>query len=426
MLLKKITSCFVVLFLFATCQNLFAQQLVSKPFVGHSSKDEIRIWSMFKNADTVYIKTSFHQTEIFAFNKELSFKKYLPIVCTLKNVSEQERLDIQYSFDDKNYFPLLEVLLSPDTLNDFSFLAGSCAYIGTGFNRVLKPFNSLTIFQHMKNDNADFMLWMGDNLYYVLQRHNYKAQLKRNIKTRLNKKLSAFLHSKQQYAIWDDHDYGTNNSDATFKYKSSSLSVFQQFWPNPENETHNYFTFKKSDCQFFMLDDRYFNEKENIVLGKQQLDWLKQELLSSTGTFKFIGIGIQAINPLSTMECFRKAGQEYHELIEFIREHKISGVLFISGDRHHAELIKVEEENLYPLYDFTTSPLTMYPVKISKRNPEFSNPFKVAGTYFPSYNYGKISVSGAPENRKCILELKDKNGNQVWKHEIFANELKFE
>ena len=173
-----------------------------------------------------------------------------------------------------------------------------------------------------------------------------------------------------------------------------------------------------------MLDDRYNNSDDKIVLGNTQLDWLKNELLKSNATFKFIGIGMQALNPISTLECFYKTEKEYKELIAFIKEHHITGIMFISGDRHHAELMRIKEDNLYPLYDFTTSPLTMYPIKISKRSSEYINPNKVDGTYFPSYNYGKITVSGTFGNRKCILELKNKKGNLIWKREIQANELK--
>ena len=272
------------------------------------------------------------------------------------------------------------VSTTSDTIRNFSFLAGSCAFVPTGFNGAIKPFTSLKIFDYMQKDTSDFMLWLGDNLYYILQRQQYKAQLKRNIKTRKNKKLSEFLHTKQHYAIWDDHDYGTNNSDSSFKYKKSSLNIFHQFWPNPENDSFNYYSFKKQDAQFFMLDDRYNKQTEAIVLGETQLNWLKNELLHSTAVFKFIGIGMQALNPVSTMECFYKATNEYNSLIQFIKENHISGVLFISGDRHHAELIRLQEKDVYPLYDFTTSPLTMYPVKISKKSVEYTNPYKVKDT----------------------------------------------
>lgn len=415
---------FIILLFQLLNSSAFAQQLVSQPFIGHTSKNEIHFWCMFKNADTVYLKNSDQQKKIFTSVKANSFRKYFPVNCTFSALKENQVYTIQYSFDDQNYFPLITAHTATDSIRDFEFLAGSCAFIPTGFNSIIKPFSSSKIFNSMQCDSADFMLWLGDNLYYVLQRKNYKAQLKRNVKTRLHKKLNQFLNSTQHYAIWDDHDYGSNNSDASFKYKESSLSIFQQFWPNPKNDSFNYYTFHQQDCQFFMLDDRYHNEPEKSVLGKTQLSWLKNELLQSKATFKFICIGMQALNPVSSMECLYKSEMEYRELIAFIKQQHITGILFISGDRHHAELMKIEEQDLYPLYDFTTSPLTMYPVKLSKKSLEFKNPYKVANTYFPSYNYGKIGISGDSANRKCTIELKDKDGNIVWTKQISANELR--
>jgi hypothetical protein len=66
----------------------------------------------------------------------------------------------------------------------------------------------------------------------------------------------------------------------------------------------------------------------------------------------------------------------------------------------------------------------MYPIKISKKSSEFVNPDKVLGTYYPSYNYGEISISGPVSDRKCTLELKDNKGKIIWIHEIRADELK--
>ena len=412
----------ITLFLFIHF-GVLSQQLVSQPFIGHTTGQEINVWCMFRKAAVVYLKIDGQPVKIFQYNKELSFRKYLPVNAHFDGLSPNHIYNIEYSFDNKQFYPLIATHTAADSIADFSFLAGSCAFIGTGFNRAIKPFNSLKIFKTMTNDTTDFMAWLGDNLYYVLQRQNYKAQLKRNIKTRLNKKLCSFLSSRQQYAIWDDHDYGTNNSDGTFKYKETSLNIFQQFWPNPKNDSFNYYTFRHQDCQFFMLDDRYNNEQENIVLGDRQLHWLENELLQSRGTFKFICIGMQALNPLSTKECFYKTDDEYKRLIAFIKEHRISGVLFISGDRHHAELMKINEPDLYPLYDFTTSPLTMYPVKIGKKSSEFINPNKLPDTYFPSYNFGKISVTGVSGQRKCRIELKNKYGTVIWAYEIPASEL---
>ena len=73
------------------------------------------------------------------------------------------------------------------------------------------------------------------------------------------------------YAIWDDHDYGPNNSDGTQPGKEDSLRVFREFWANPAaGEPDNpgcYFTFQRGDMQCFMLDGRYHRSPNKMKDG---------------------------------------------------------------------------------------------------------------------------------------------------------------
>lgn len=63
----------------------------------------------------------------------------------------------------------------------------------------------------------------------------------------------------------------------------------------------------------FLLSNRYHRSPEGLpntdmqkqYLGAEQLDWLKQSLLSSRATFKFVASGSQMLNALNTFECFR-------------------------------------------------------------------------------------------------------------------------
>jgi alkaline phosphatase D len=46
------------------------------------------------------------------------------------------------------------------------------------------------------------------------------------------------------------------------------------------------------------------------------------------------------LNPIMPFEAFGKFPDDQKRLIDFIREPRVPGVLFVSGDRHHTELIK--------------------------------------------------------------------------------------
>lgn len=146
------------------------------------------------------------------------------------------------------------------------------------------------------------------------------------------------------YAIWDDHDFGPNNSDGTEAGKADSLKIFQEFWANPAcGEADNpgcYFTFTRGDVQFFMLDGRYHrspNKAEDApgktMLGTKQLEWLKRELLASKAKIKLLANGSEW-ESYGSEDSWTQFKQERDPFLRWIDEQKIEGVIFLSGDRH--------------------------------------------------------------------------------------------
>ena len=146
------------------------------------------------------------------------------------------------------------------------------------------------------------------------------------------------------YAIWDDHDFGPNDSGASAEGKEISLRTFQQFWANPgygqSDDPGIYFKFSRGDIDFFMLDSRYHRSPNRMVddgtktmLGARQLAWLKRELLASRGKVKFIACGSEwELN--SHQDSWTSFGRERDEIFGFLREHDMQGVILLSGDRH--------------------------------------------------------------------------------------------
>ncbi len=242
--------------------------------------------------------------------------------------------------------------------------------------------------------------------------------------------------SRPNYAIWDDHDYGPNDSDGRFELKETSLELFKSYWGNktfgePDN-AGTYHKFKQSDCDFYCMDDRFYrsanslpdsvNGKPNpskVFYGRKQLDWLKNHLISSSATFKFIVTGGQMLNPLADKECFYFYPIEYQELTHFVIENNISGVIFLTGDRHFSELIKWQPTGFYPLYDFTCSAVTS-----GAGVPENPNPRRVEGSLLKDNNFGKIMVSGGKGERKVTFETYDIVGKKRWNFTISEKDLK--
>jgi hypothetical protein len=187
----------------------------------------------------------------------------------------------------------------------------------------------------------------------------------------------------------------------------------------------------QGDVDIFLLDDRtyrypdrYPDVPEKTMFGAAQFEWLKQALISSRAPIKLVAAGGQFWNRVSRFEGLHQFPQEQKRLSAWLVEQKIDGVIFLSGDRHFGELLKIERPGAYPLYEFTSSPLTSQPAA-KPDAAERENPDVVPGTLQGRRQFGLIRVSGPGADRRIALEAYDSDGNVIWRHEIRANDLRF-
>ena len=317
---------------------------------------------------------------------------------------------------------------------DFSFAMGSCVYVNEApYDRAGPEYGGdYSIFASIDAQRPDFMLWMGDNVYLRPADWNTRTGIyHRYSHSRAVPEMQPLLARTHNYAIWDDHDFGPNDSDRSSATKAITLEAFKDFWANPSygqgagQGTSG--TFEWNDVQVFLLDDRWFrspnryNPKEGAYLGPAQLTWLLDALTTSQATFKLIAVGGQVLNPAKVFENYSNYEQERAALLQGIAARNISGVVFLDGDRHHTELTKLERPGTYPLYDFTCSPLTSG-VATGGRNE--ANTGRVDGTLVLERNFAVVAVSGPLAARQLRISVLNKAGKQLWERTIKAAELK--
>lgn len=399
----------------ATCCKAQEFEVISGPIYGHYTDSTRQFWMALAPKDPL-----------------IPFADWLgSLNADVYRYFRQEHqlrvLDVQMSHLVLDQYLLVKGMVAPpattSTNNDLAFLVGSCAFPYPFL--FWKEKDRAIIFETMAAHQKDFMIWMGDNVYYLNGEWRRPERMHRkNLRMRNHSKLHAFLRSCPQYAIWDDHDYGPNNAHHNFRYKYQSLAVFQQYWSNPyaglDTVPGIFCHFRQGDAEFFLLDGR-FHSNDTSMLGQEQLNWLKQGLKRSTANFKFIVSGTQILpdNPLG--EDWGDFGNERDELLQFLVQERISGVLFLSGDRHYGELLRLEQSEAYPLYEMTSSPLT------SLVNPAYTknNPLREAETLAVEANFGKIELLGSGPDRLCRLNLFDKSGQLLWQKDVYLVDLQF-
>lgn len=426
--------------------NSYSQNelLQSGPMVGYSTMKEAALWVQTKSSAKVYFEY---------WDKALPQKKYKtdPIqttkidAYTATALADQLEPGIHYEYrlfiNDKKVarpyrleFESQPIWLWRTDAPDFSFATGSGTYINEPkYDRPGTPYGAdYQIFTNIHKKDPDFMLWLGDNTYLREADWNSSTGIRyRQTHTRSNAEMQAMLGSMHNYAIWDDHDYGPNNSDRSYHMKRETERVFKLFFPSTnyifDEGTTSYFQW--ADCEFFLMDNRYWRTpnkrrdiKDHDILGDDQIEWLLDALVNSYAPFKFVVMGGQFLSTIERGESYYNcAPQERQKIIDAIKRLKINGVIFLSGDIHSTELSKLDLEGGYPLYDLTVSPFTS---GIHKKEAE-KNTLFIEGSQIIERNYAKIDVLGTRKERTLKIQIYNSDGEELWTKNIMANDLKF-
>jgi alkaline phosphatase D len=316
----------------------------------------------------------------------------------------------------------------------FRIALGSCFYVNEpAYDRPGTPYGSdFQVLDAIGRARPDAMLWLGDNTY--LREADWFSRtgiLRRWTHTRSHPGLQPLLGAMHHYATWDDHDYGPDDADRSYRDKRTTREAFGLFWANPAavfGEEEGVTTmFRWADVDFFLLDDRWWrvpNDRKGggrTMLGHAQREWLVDALVASRAPFKIVVLGGQVLNPARRFEALATYPEEREWLLARIAEEGISGVFFVSGDIHHTELARLERPGSYPLYDLSVSPLT---AGISRVRPDDGNTLRLPETVVEEHNFATLDFSGPRTDRQMVITVWNADGERKWERVVKARELR--
>ncbi len=431
---------FLILTFFAL--NSFSQEnlLQSGPMVGYAEMREVLLWVQTKKAAEVKIryqnvanKSQVFWTNVIKTRKESGFTAKLLADSVEAGAKYEYELFInnqKINLSYKTEFQSLPIWKFRTEPPNFSFATGSGTYVNEEkYDRPGKGYGGeYEIFPKMLEKKPDFMIWLGDNIYLrEADWGSWTGIVHRYTHTRSFPQMQAFLASVHQYAIWDDHDAGDNDTDGSFWKKDETLKAFELFWANTSygfNDMKGTMSFFRwNDVDFIMLDNRYYREPNKKVgenktqLGKQQLEWLKNSLATSEATFKFVVLGGQFLTSVKDFETYMNNGfqNERQEIIDFIVQNNIKNVIFLVGDRHYSEMSVLKKQGQPTIYEATISPLLSTPSYSAVKE---KNDFRVEGTAVFERNFGIFEVSDTFKNRKITIRCFSVQGKELWNYVI--------
>lgn len=223
---------------------------------------------------------------------------------------------------------------------------GERGVVRIGFGHSLIGPGAQTTWRAVAAKKPDLFILMGDNIYSnstvpSKQRRMY-------LKFRADPHFRAFGATTPIYAVWDDHDYGINNSDRTQLGKERSLKTFNEIWPNPPSQavqTPGIWTrFTVGQAEFFLLDVRYHRSPntdpdgpDKTMLGKEQREWFVKALAASDAVFKFPVSG-SSWN-CGGVEAWNHAFlHEYDAILAQVRANRVAGIILLGGDQHYCKI----------------------------------------------------------------------------------------
>lgn len=253
-------------------------------------------------------------------------------------------------------------------------------------------------------------------------------------------------------ATWDDHDYGMNDAGADFPMKRASRWLFLNFWQEPWWSTRTWqtggvftaYTFGPPgrSVQLILLDTRWnrsplerVSDEEyqrvrvdgtgpytgttdisTTLLGEAQWRWLEQQL-QKPADLRLIATSIPFVQHNRGWEIWDNFPHERDRLVGLIEEYAVSGVLFITGDTHHAQFSRREEGMPYPLWEVNSSGLTENASAIAPDD------YRV-GEVYNEDNFGLITVDWSQGDPSLRLEIRSTANEVVLSQSLHLSDLR--
>ena len=301
------------------------------------------------------------------------------------------------------------------------------------FGSCLKQARPQPIWESVRASKPDVFVLLGDNIYGDTRD---MEKLKGKWDT-----FGAFPEFKKLradcrlLAIWDDHDYGENDAGREFPKKAESQKLFLDFLGEPKGTQrrktpgiYDSVTIgpKGKRVQFILLDTRYFrtalkrapkrekgkgpygpNESDKAeLLGEAQWRWL-EKTLREPAEVRIIASSIQVVSTTHGWETWGNFPKERGRFLELLKKTKANGVIILSGDRHSAEISKLDETLPYPLFDVTSSAMNQ-----TQKPGKEENPHRVSDRYFRE-NFGVLRINWSTPAPCVTMEIRDLFGKIV-------------
>jgi phosphodiesterase/alkaline phosphatase D-like protein len=307
----------------------------------------------------------------------------------------------------------------PSGKTDFSFAFGSCAATGS---------NS-PVFAAILDQQPDFFLHTGD-LHYEDISHNETSRFYAAYAKALRApQQHALFHSLPVFYMWDDHDFGPNNSDSTSPSRLAALSSYRSVVPHFPLALDADFdapvaqAFTVGRVRFILTDLRSArspNKAEDgpgkSMLGPQQLDWFKQELMASARSHALI-IWVSSVPWIADDDSNDRWSGFSHErkaISDFIVDNGVTNLLMLSGDAH---MLAADDgsNNRYSSDGKGPGFPVYHAAALDRRGSEKGGPYSL-GSFPGGHQFGLVTIKDQGDTIAVRFAGRNSDGEVLLEH----------
>jgi len=273
-----------------------------------------------------------------------------------------------------------------------------------------ESYQPFSVMQAVQARQPDFFLYLGDTIYAdrggsAQRLEEFWQKYRANRSDPFHRNCFA---ATSVYAIWDDHEVADNYLPG-HPLAMIGRKAFLDYWPIRRSVAEPERIYRSvrwgSAVELFLLDTRQYRDpKRATMLGKGQFEWMLDGLARSTAAFKFIATTV----PMAGGGSDRWDGypKERAQILRFIDEKKLPGVVFLSGDLHCAAITKIPKSG--GLLDITAGPMAAPLNRVTDGTNGRYEFFRAE-----NFNFAKITVDPKVNASEALLEFIDQD-NQVF------------
>jgi alkaline phosphatase D len=261
------------------------------------------------------------------------------------------------------------IALPPPTGEPLSVIAfGAC-------HKLDRPF---TVWDAILAQKPQVFLFTGDSIYMDTRVMDDKRAEYAKLAAVPN--FARFRERVPILATWDDHDYGENDGGADYPRRDEAKQIFLDFFREPKDSprrghggVYGSWVFGPAGkrTQVILLDTRYYrspikhdprggysplSDPAATLLGEEQWTWLAEQL-RVPAELRLLVSSIQVQAEDQPNEKWANLPLERAKLFKLIADTKATGVVFVSGDRHHGEIQSMDIGCGYRVPEVTSSGL---------------------------------------------------------------------